>query len=133
MSIFEQASQQKLRFASNRGELTTEQLWDLPLQSKCQFDLDTITKEVNRQLKATEEESFVSTTDNPAKSRLELQMDILKHIIAVKKTAAAEARNRAARAAEREKLVNILSEKQDEALKQMSAEDIRKRLEELDK
>ena len=48
MSIFEQASRLKLRFASVKGELTIEHLWGLPLQSKTSFDLDTVAKAVAR-------------------------------------------------------------------------------------
>lgn len=130
-NIFEQASATKLRFASDRGELTTEQLWDLPLQSKTQFDLDTLAKGVNAQLKAVAEESFVSTSSNPASTRLTLQLDILKHIISVKLNTAAAAKDRAARSAEREKLVSILADKQDEQLKSLTPEELAKRIAEL--
>ena len=132
MNIFEQASMSKLRFSSNRGELATEQLWDLPLQSKGQFDLDTIAKEVNQQLKAVAEESFVSTNSNPASTFLTLKLDILKHIIGVKMLAAEQAKNRAAKSAEREKLISILSEKQDEALKSLTPEEILKKISDLE-
>ena len=33
MNIFEYATRAKLRFASSRGDLTVEQLWDVPLRS----------------------------------------------------------------------------------------------------
>lgn len=130
-NIFEQASATKLRFASDRGDLTTEQLWDLPLQSKTQFDLDSLAKSVNAQLKAVAEESFVSTNSNPASARLTLQLEILKHIIAVKLNNAAAVKERATRSAEREKLVSILADKQDEQLKSLTPEELAKRIAEL--
>lgn len=131
MNIFEQASIQKLRFQSVKGELTVEQLWDLPLQSRNQFDLDTIAKSVNRDLKSTEEESFVSTRVNPAKTRLNLMLEILKHIISVKMEAAEEARIKANKADEKEKLLRLLEEKQTEQLRSLSAEQIAERIKEL--
>ena len=131
MNIFEQATRQALRFSSNRGELSTEQLWDLPLTKRDGFDLDTIAKTVNAQLKTLSEESFVTKSQNPAKDSLELKLEILKHIIAVKLKEAEDRRNAAERATERQKLLDILAEKQDGALKELSVEDIQKRLAEL--
>lgn len=131
MSIFEQASVQKLRFSSERGELTVEQLWDVPLQSRNQFDLDTIAKTVNQQLKNVTEESFVNVNTNPAKAKYELMLEIVKHIIGVKLETAAAGQLKLARAKEREKLIAILGEKQDSALKSLSVEELSARLAEL--
>ena len=131
MSIFEQASIQKIRFQSVRGELTTEQLWDLPLQSKNQFDLDTVAKEANASLKSVTEESFVTTTTSPAKARYELMLELVKHVIAYKLKANEDARNKAAKAAKKEKLLGILGEKQDAALKELTAEELAKQIAEL--
>lgn len=131
MSIFEQASIQKIRFPSVRGELTTEQLWDLPLQSKNQFDLDTVAKEVNTSLKSVTEESFVATTTSPAKAKYELMLELVKHVIAFKLKANEEQRSRAEKAAKKDKLVAILGEKQDAALKELTAEELAKQIAEL--
>lgn len=131
MNIFEQATRQALRFSSMAGSLSTEQLWDLPLTKRDGFDLDTIAKTVNAQLKTLSEESFVTKSQNPAKDSLELKLEILKHIIAVKLKEAEDRRNAAERATERQKLLDILAEKQDGALKELSVEDIQKRLAEL--
>lgn len=131
-NIFEHASRVKTRFPSNRGDLTTEQLWDLPLQSKSGFDLDSVAKAVNSQLKAVTEESFVSTGTNPAKSKLEHMLETVKHVIAVRLRENAEAATKAARAAERQKLVDALSDKQDAAIKDMTPDQIKARIEELD-
>lgn len=131
MSIFEQASIQKIRFQSVRGELTTEQLWDLPLQSKNQFDLDTVAKEANASLKSVTEESFVTTTTSPAKARYELMLELVKHVIAFKLKANEEQRSRAEKAAKKDKLVAILGEKQDAALKELTAEELAKQIAEL--
>ena len=38
--IFKQATKLKLRFSSVRGDLTVEDLWDLPLTSKSNLSLD---------------------------------------------------------------------------------------------
>ena len=132
MNIFEQATRQALRFPSARGDLTTEQLWDLPLQSKSQFDLDTVAKTVNAALKGVAEESFVSTTNNPAKDKFELMLEVVKHIIAFKVKQAEDVRQAQARRDERNKLLGVLADKQDEALKALTPEQIEARLKELD-
>jgi hypothetical protein len=131
MNIFEQTSKKKIRFSSNRGDLTAEQLWDMPLQSKSGFDLDTIAKEVNRGIKESSEESFVTTKSSSATTTLELQLEVLKHIIAVKIEAAAVAAKRTENEARRAKLIEALENKQNSELNNMSSEDILKELEKL--
>jgi hypothetical protein len=133
MNIFEQASRAKTRFPSIRGDLTVEQLWGMPLQAKTGFDLDSVAKEVNAQLKAVSEESFVSTSTNPAKGSLELAMGVVKHVIAVRLQENEEARNKAALAAERQRLIGALGNKQDEELNGMSKEQLLARIAELDR
>ena len=128
MNIFEQATRRAIRFESTKGDLSVEQLWDLPLQSRNQFDLDTIAKTVNRQLNDVTEESFVSVRENPAKETLSLKLEIVKHIISVKLQEAEEARNRANKASEKEKLLRLLDEKQNEALRALTPEEIQERL-----
>ena len=124
MNIFEQASISKLRFESTRGELSTEQLWDAPLTSRNGFSLDDIAKQVNRELKATAEESFVTPASTSGSSKLQLRLDILKHIIAVKMQARDEAAAASERAAKKAKLLEVLAEKQDSGLRDLSVEEL---------
>ena len=128
MNIFEIASVNKIRFGTTKGELTTEQLWDLPLQSKGGFDLDSVARSVNSTLRDLAEDSFVTTTTNPAKSTLELKLEIVKHVINAKLAANEDARTRSARSAERDKLVGILSERQDDELKKLTPEQLAERI-----
>lgn len=131
MDIFEQASRDKLRFPSNKGRLTVEDLWDLPLTSKSGFDLDNVAKAVNHDLKASSEESFVETATNPARNAHVLQLDICKHIIAVKIQERDEQKNKAAKLEKRRLLLEILEGKQNEALRNKSPEELQKMLDEL--
>lgn len=137
MNIFELATRQKLRFASAKGDLTTEQLWDLPLQNTSptrdvKVDLDTLARSINHELKAQAEESFVSTKANPLKAQLELKLEIVKHIIADKLAAAEKAKKASDNRAERERLMDVLKRKQDQELENLSPEEIQKRLAALD-
>lgn len=133
MNIFEQATRTALRFPSVRGVITTEDLWGMPLTSKNGFDLDSTAKSVNGSLKESQEESFVSTTSNPERAGLELRLEILKHIIAVKLRENEEKLARAGRKAEKDRLVAILETKQVEKMQGMSIEEINARIAELDR
>jgi len=57
--MFEKASRSKLRFMSTKGLLTVEDLWDIPLTSKNGVSLDDIAKSLHKQIKESEETSFV--------------------------------------------------------------------------
>lgn len=138
MDIFETASRRKFRFPSVVGELTTEQLWDLPLTASARSgstyraDLDSVAKAVNVELKSVSDESFVVTRPNPRKGELETMLEVVKHVIAFKIAERDKANAAADRAEKRRKLAEALANKQDESLRNMSEEEIRAKLAELD-
>jgi hypothetical protein len=111
-SLFEQATRQKLRFPSNRGELTVEDLWTMPLQSKSGFDVDTVAKTVNSKIKELSEDSFVSTKPSKALAQQQLMLDVIKHVIAVRLAEAAAKEKRVAQKAERARLEALLESRQ---------------------
>lgn len=126
MNIFEQASRLKLTFATNKGQLSVENLWDLSLDS-----LDIIAKAVNRELKASEEESFVKTRTK-TNTELQLKLDILKRVIEVKLEEAETKKNKAAKAAQLSLLKELQANKQLQDLQSLSTEEIAKRIAELE-
>jgi hypothetical protein len=128
-NIFEYATRSKLRFASIKGELTVEQLWDVPLRARDGFDLNVIAKDVNKLNKEISEENFVETIRTAVHTRCEMAMEIVKHVIAVKLAEEEEAaKNRAAKKQEKEKLLAILAEKQDGKLSELSEKELQKRI-----
>lgn len=125
MNIFERAARGKLRFESTVGDLTAEQLFDLPLTAKGERpNLDSIARAVNRELKDIVDGSFVEIKPDPRKTDLELRLDILKHVIEAKQAEKAAAEARAANAERKRKLLDALAAKDDQALAGMSREDI---------
>jgi hypothetical protein len=130
-NIFELATRKKIRFTSPRGELSTEQLWDVPLKAGDGFNLDTIAKAANRVLVALKEESFVSTERTPAHEKAELTLDIVKHVIAVKLAEEEAARKRSANRAEKERLYAILAEKEAGALTALSVKELQDKIDAL--
>jgi hypothetical protein len=132
INIFEYASRNKIRFASPRGELSVEQLWDIPLRSKDDFNLNTIAQTANKAVKNATEESFVETTRTALHVRLEVALDCVKHIIEAKLSDESTAKKRAENKLEREKLLGILAEKQTGKLSALTEEEIKKRIEALE-
>jgi len=124
--LFEVATRTKMRFPF-RGLVSVEDLWDLtPTQ------LDSIFQTLNAELKKATEESLLKVK-TPADKVVEVQIEIVKYIVAVK-VAEQEAKSQAkAKKEEKQKLMAILANKEDEELQKMSAEDIRAKIEELDK
>lgn len=129
--LFEQATRNKLRFESNKGPLSVEQVWDAPLTSRNGFSLDEIAKQAKRELDAISEESFVQQV-SPLKSIAEMKLEVVKHIITVKLAEKESASKRAERVELRQQLTQALAEKQSDTIKNMSTEEIQKRLKELE-
>lgn len=126
MDIFELATRKKFRFSSPQGLLSVEQLWDLPLQArKTEANLDDIGMALRRQLKETEEESLVSTSKG-ADATLQPKLDIIKHIIAEKMEAREKADKAAERRQKRQRILQLVAEKEDAALASKSVNELRK-------
>lgn len=128
VNIFEQAARKKLRFPTIKNEVTVEALLDMNLDSRDGFDLDTVAKTVNAELKAVGEESFVKTSTNPKKAILELKLEIVKFVIADKLEEAARKKAASAKSAEKTMLLEALADQENAALKALSPEQIKARL-----
>jgi hypothetical protein len=126
MNIFERASRAKLRFPSSVGDLTSEQLWDLPLTATkgSRPDLDGVARAVHTELKSIEEGSFVNVAPDPRKTELELKLEIVKHVIANKLADAAAAAKRTETAERKRKLLAALASKEEQALSGMTKEQL---------
>ena len=124
-NIFEYATRNKIRF-SFRGLISVEDLWVLSLTN-----LDSIYKELNKQSKQSEEESLLNIKTQEDEL-LNVQIEIVKHIVSVKKKKK-EAREKAsAKKVQKQKIMSIIAAKQDEALQNSSIDDLKKMLDELD-
>jgi hypothetical protein len=131
--MYKFAAQNKLRFPSNRGELTIEQLFDLPLKSNSGFDLDSIARAINTSLKTIGDESFVETTNNdPRKKTLENSLELVKDVIKTKQEENATRLGKIKRAEERKKILDALAAKKEQQLSQASIEELEAKLAALD-
>ena len=123
-TIFETASRQRTRFPY-KGMCTVEDLWDLTVR-----ELDGIFKSLNAKLKVDQEESLLDLKDEVS-SELDLQVSIIRHIVGVKLAESAAAEQDAARRQKKDRILSILSDKQDESLVAMSEEELAGMLEDL--
>jgi hypothetical protein len=131
--VFKFAAQYKLRFPSSRGDLTAENLFDLPLKSKSGFDLDTVARTIHAELKSMGEESFVEDpSDDPRKKTLEVSLSIVKDVIKTKQDENAARLNKLKRAEERKKLLDAIAAKKDDQLSQATLDELEKKLSELE-
>lgn len=120
--MFEKASRMKLRYQTNRGVISVEDLWDLSLES-----LDTIAISLNKKLKESQTESFIKTKTKDT-TELELKFNIVKHIIDVKLSEAEARKNAAEKRAKKQKLMDLIAKKQDAELEGKSVDELMKEL-----
>jgi hypothetical protein len=120
---FEKASELKLRFEF-RGLIATEDLWDLSLE-----DLDVLAKQLNRQVKSLEEESFIQKPSS-ANDTLLLKFEIVKRVIAVKLERAEESKNDAKVKARKIKLLEEIQHREND-LSDKGLDDLKAELEAL--
>lgn len=128
MFDFEKAIRNKYRFNTNRGNITVEDLWDIPLTSRTTgVSLDDIAKELYKQLQNSQDTSFV-VTKSSKNTVLEDKLELVKYIIKVRIEEKEKAENIAAKKAEKEKLLEIIAEKENDELKNMDIEELKKKV-----
>ena len=127
MPNFETATRRKIRFTSSKGLLSVEQLWDVPLRSKNDFNLNEIAKKASLEVKEIVEENFVDSSV-PGAIESHLKFDLVKYVIATKLQEETLSAKRAENKIEREKLLRILAEKQDGALSDLSVQELQTRI-----
>ena len=124
-NIFARAAKKKLRFFTEIGSVSVEQLWDFPLTKKKSqnVDLDGIAKNINSVLKNDDEESFVkpvtvSNTDD------KLRMEIVKFVIADKLADMDAAKTAAIKSERRQLLLAAKGNLEKEAVLKMTPAEI---------
>lgn len=120
--MYKEALRLKLRFSTDVGTLTTEQLWGLTLSQ-----LDKVAVELEENSTKNVRKSFISDVSEEDKIenlKFEIVLDILKTKLDVQRAQrdAIEAK------AHNEKILNILSERKDRDLNKLSDEELEKML-----
>jgi len=123
MNIFKYAAKKQLRFPF-RGMISVEDLFNLSL-----VDLDSIYKSLKKQQKNSAEESLIEKTVQD--TELEVKLAIVKEIFDDKKAAQDKAKKAMEKKAKAQRILEIMSKKQDEALQNMSEDELKAQLAEL--
>jgi hypothetical protein len=113
INIFEQATREGIRFPY-KGLASVEDLWCLSVQ-----ELDKIFKVLSKSLKASEGESLLGVKAK-ADTDLDLQIAIVRRIVEVKLAEMAAREMEREKKQKKQKILEIMSTKQDEALKNLS-------------
>ena len=116
-NIFMNATKNKYRY-NYKGLITTEDLWVLSLE-----ELDSIYKNLKKQQKESNEESLLTEVSKEDKVINE-KIEIVKAIVADKLAAKERAKNAAKKKAENQRILEIMADKQDAALKEKSLEEL---------
>lgn len=123
--MFETAIRNKYRFPY-KGQITVEDLWDLKPQ-----DLDTVFKALNSQRKVAEEESLLSAKSEE-ETALTTKIGIVKYVVATKLAEIEKAKQSKARKEKKQKLMELIADKQDAELAGKSVEELQAMLASLD-
>ena len=120
--MFKQASKMKLRFATEKGGLSVEQLWELN-----QSQLSTAIKAVKKvMVKNDDDELSFLEYNKVVDVEMQLRFDILKDVYLTKKKEAEEIRDAATIKAHNQKIDALIADKQESNLKELSIEDLEK-------
>ena len=124
MDNFKQASKIALRFQTNKGLLSVEQLWHLN-----QTDLSDAIKNVKKIIKKTDDDEL-SFLESAGVTDVEnqLRFDLLKDVYLTKKAEKEEIQNAAAIKTHNQKIIELITEKKENKLRDMSVEELEKLL-----
>jgi len=122
MDIFEYAAENKLRFPY-KGSISTEDLYDLGVE-----ELDMIFKTLNREVKKSNEESLLAKRSD-ADTKLNVKIEIIKKIVSKKLAEIEESKNAIMKKHKNEKIMELIAQKQDENLRSLSIDELKKMLE----
>lgn len=125
--MFEKASRTKLRFDTPKGLLATEDLWDLPLTSTTgKANLDDLARDIYKSIKGSEEGvSFVAPEPSVKNDAEKLRFEIVKYVIATKLAENDAAKKSRERGEQKQRLLALIAEKEDQALAWKSLDELR--------
>lgn len=129
--IFKQASKAHLRFPVDGRVFTVEDLWGLPLAGNGKGNLNAIAIDLHKTVTANGGVSFVKTAAAKKDNLAELQLEIVKAVIADREAEQDLKTAKAAKAAKRAQITDLMARKQNEALEGKDLSDLQKLLEEL--
>ena len=115
--LFKIAAKKKYRF-NYRGVISVEDLWDLDVEA-----LDSIYKNLKKQQKTSQEESLLETVSKEDKE-INNKIEIIRIIVNDKLAAKERAIKAAEKRTQNQRILEIMADKKDAALKEKSIEEL---------
>ncbi len=122
MDNFKQATKEKIRFSTSRGNLSVEQLWDLPLT-----ELDELAVQLEKDYNESGKKSYLvkrSVKDKMTKLKFDVALEVLSTKVQENEAALEAKENKE----HNQKILRIIADKQDETLKGKSIKELEKEL-----
>lgn len=116
--MYKEALQKKLRFKTNKGMITTEDLFDLSLQN-----LNTLAIMLDKKVNEAPKKSFIEELPTEENDD-ELRFNIVKDVISVKLKARKDNIDKVQKDAQKKRIAELIAKKQDEALEGKSIEEL---------
>lgn len=117
--MYKEALQKKLRFKTNKGMITTEDLFDLSLQN-----LNTLAIMLDKKISEAPKKSFIEEL-SAEENDDELRFSIVKDVINIKLKARKDNIDKAQINARNKRIAELIAKKEDEALENKSIEELR--------
>ena len=125
MDIFERGAREKIRF-HHHGNIMIEDLWYLTL-----LDLDGLYHRINNELKALGGEGLLKNNINDTVSILQLQADLVRYVFDDKQEKLKIAKNEKIHQERKKRIMEIITNKQDQALEEKSVDELMNMLNEI--
>lgn len=118
-NIWVECLKNKFRFEF-KGLISTEDLFDLTLA-----DLDAIYKSLKKEEKDLQGDSLLSNDENPKVREVEVKIEVVKAVFDMKKAEIARAERALANKAQKDKILAIIEDKENQELSEKSIDELR--------
>lgn len=129
--MFERAAKKKYRYQTPRGFVTTEDLWDLPLDGNEGHSLNGVAIGLYKQIEEKKETNFVETfvaRKTKEGKELNYRLELVKRVIEVRLEDLDRKEKRKSNSERKAKILDALAEKEEASLKNKSAKALREEL-----
>lgn len=119
MSIYKEAAKRKIRFATKKGPLSTEQLWSLSLE-----ELDELAISLEEQYEGSSKKSYLAKrSDKDVK--LKLQADIVIDVLSTKLEEHEQSATAKEKKQQNEVIMQMIAQKEQSELQNKSIDELR--------
>lgn len=119
INIWIESLKNKFRFEF-KGLISVEDLFDLTLA-----DLDAIYKNLKKEEKDLQGDSLLDDVENPKVNEVEVKIEVVKAIFDMKKAEIAKAEKALANKAQRDKILAIIEDKENQELSEKSIDELK--------